>query len=346
MALSQDIVPNTVQLGGTAKDVTAGKVAHGLMGITHFRVPTISDEDAFEAIKTGVDALPPGVKMFLSSAEFYGPKLSTANVELLARFYERYPAYADKTFLSVKGGLKPGALHPDSSPENLRRSVDLINATLRGTKKLDLFAPARVDPNVPVEESTKTLVEFVEEGKFDHIGLSECSAKTLRRANAVHPIAVAEIEVSLWSYEEETKKVLATAEELGIAIAAYSPLGHGFLTGTIRSSDDLDNGDVRKRFPRFKDENIKHNIAIVDAIKAIAERKQITPAQLCIAWVGSLGPQVMPLPGSSNKTRTLENIAAADIKLSQDDLTEIAAVLARHEVRGNRLTGDSAFLWG
>jgi len=186
------------KLGGTASDVTVGKIAHGLMRMTWAKVHT-PDQEAFEAIKAGVDTLPPGAKMILNSGEFYAMDGSTANIELLARFYEKYPEYATKTFLSVKGRL-------GSSPDNLRQSVDLINEKLRGTKKLDLYESARVDPNIPIEDAIRTLAGFVKEGKFDHIGLSECRAETLRRANAVHPIAAVEIEVSPWSYEDETKK--------------------------------------------------------------------------------------------------------------------------------------------
>ncbi|KAI0636842.1 aldo/keto reductase [Trametes polyzona] len=345
------VVVNTVKLGGTASGITVGKVAHGLMMMT-WRDPStpLPDEDAFEAIKAGVDAMPPGVKMLLNSGEFYGPNCSTANLELLARFFEKYPEYADRTFLSVKGGLKEGSLVPDSSPENLRRSVDKINATLRGTKRLDLFESARVAQNVPLEDAIKTLVQLKEEGKFDHIGMSECSAASLRRANAVHPIATVEIEVSLWSYEEETKKVIATAQELGIAVVAYSPLGRGFLTGTIKSPKDLPAGDMRHHFSRFQEENFKHNMAIVDSVKAIAEKKNITPAQLSIAWVASRGAHVIPLPGSSNKKRTLENVAAGDVKLTEADLAELDEILAKHTVKGGRYRDDvdpkALHLWG
>ncbi|KZT11238.1 aldo/keto reductase [Laetiporus sulphureus 93-53] len=343
------MIHNTAHLGGTASDIVVGKVAHGLMMMTA-RDPKypLPDEEAFEAIKAGVNALPPGSKMLINSGEFYGPNFSTANLELLARFFEKYPEYADKTFLSVKGGLIVGGLKVDSSPENLRRSVEKVNSVLRGTKKLDLFESARVDPKIPIEETIKTLAELIKEGKFNHVGLSECKAETLRRAHAVHPISIVEIEVSLWSYEEETVKVIAAAKELGIAVAAYSPLGRGFLTGSIKKVDDLTDGDFRRQMTRFREEYIEQNLAFVEALKAIAAKKNITPAQLAIAWVASLGEHVIPLPGSSIKKRTLENLAAADIVLTEADKVEIAKVMAEHHVKGDRYFGNdaAAMLWG
>ncbi|KZT71736.1 Aldo/keto reductase [Daedalea quercina L-15889] len=339
-------IGNTAKLGGTASGVTVAKVAHGLMMMTWRGAGPAPDEQCFEAIKAGVDALPPGTKMLLNSGEFYANDFGTGNLELLARFFEKYPSYADKTFLSVKGGAK--GLGPDASPENLRRSVDNINKALRGTKKLDLFECARVDPNVPVEESIKTLAGLIKEGKFDHIGMSECSAASLRRGNSVYPIAAVEIEVSPWSYEEETKKVIATAQELGIAVVAYSPLGRGFLTGSIKSVDDLPENDIRRRLTRFGEEYIKHNLTLVEALKAVAVKKGCTPGQLSIAWVGSLGPNVIPLPGSSKKERTLENLAGGDVQLTEADLAEINGIIAKYEVKGDRYFGnpEAAHLWG
>ncbi|KAI0724067.1 aldo/keto reductase [Fomitopsis betulina] len=335
----------TVKLGA-ASDVTIAKVGHGLMMMTWRGSGPVPDEQAFEAIKAGIDALPAGVKMLLNSGEFYANDFGTANLELLSRFFEKYPSYTDKVFLSVKGGLK--GFGPDASEENLRRSVDNINAALRGTKKLDLFESARVDPNVPIEDAIKTLVVLINEGKFNHIGLSECSAATLRRAHAVHPITAVEIEVSPWSYEEETKKVIATAQELGVAVVAYAPLGRGFLTGQIKTIDDLPADDPRRMFTRFGEEYIKHNLALVHSLEAIAAKKGYTPGQLSIAWVGSLGAHVVPLPGSSKKERTLENLASGDIELTAADLAEINGVIAKHEIKGDRYFGnaDAAHLWG
>ncbi|KAI0257207.1 aldo/keto reductase [Lactifluus subvellereus] len=344
----------TAKLGGAASDVVVAKVAHGLMMMTWKPTP-VPDEDAFAAIKAGIDALPPGVKMFLNSAEFYGQGLTTANLDLLARFFENYPEYADRTFLSVKGGMVPGQLSPDGSRENLRRSVDAILKALRGTKRLDLFEPARRDSNYEIEQYAESLNEMVKEGKFDYIGLSEVRAETVRRAQKVMPVAAVEIEVNLQAYEQQTKDVIATCKELGIPVIAYSyvhllspfPLTHtqqsagrGLLTGHIKNRQDLEEGDPRQTFARFQDENIGHNLQLVDALTSIANRKGITLAQLSIAWVSALGDQVIPLPGSSNVKRTLENLLAGDVDLSGEDLAEIAALLEKYPTKGARYFDD------
>ncbi|KAG8214901.1 NADP-dependent oxidoreductase domain-containing protein [Butyriboletus roseoflavus] len=306
----------------------------------------VPDGQCFEAIKAGVDALPPGAKMFINGGVFYGHNASTTNLEMIARFFEKYPEYVDRTFLSIKGGNKPNSVQPDASPENLVRDVNLVNEKLRGTKRLDLFQCARVDPNVPVEVSIAALAQLKSEGKLDHIGMSECSAETLRRGHKVHPISVVEIEVSPFSYEPLTRDVIATAKELGVAVAAYSPLGRGFLTGQIKRPEDIPEGDMRHHMPRFQEENLRHNFAIVDALTELATKKNITPAQLSIAWVSSLGPHVIPLPGSSHAKRTLENSAGGDVVFTETELREINQVIENADVKGGRYPEQHAkYLW-
>ncbi|KAH0832367.1 NADP-dependent oxidoreductase domain-containing protein [Lanmaoa asiatica] len=305
----------------------------------------VPDEQCFEAIKAGVDALPPGAKMFLNGGEFYGHNLSTTNLEMIARFFDKYPEYVDKTFLSIKVsaiGI--------SSPENLARSVNLVNEKLRGTKRLDLFQCARVDLDVPVEVSIAALAKLKNEGKLDHIGMSECSAETLRRGHKVHPISVVEIEVSPFSYEQQTRDVIATAKELGVAIAAYSyaPLLRfvlHLLTMALQLMHRLE-GDMRRWMPRFQEDNLRHNFAIVDTLTELARKKNITPAQLSIAWVSSLGPHVMPLPGSSHAKRTLENSAGGDVVFTETELQEINQVVENADVKGARYPEHHAkYLW-
>jgi len=166
--------------------------------------------------------------------------------------------------------------------------------------------------------------------------MSECSAGTLRRAHKVHPISVVEIEISPFSYEPETRAVIATAKELGVAVAAYSPLGMGFLTGQIKKLEDLPADDYRRHFPRFQEDNLKHNLAIVDVLTEIAKRKNITTTQLCIGWVSSLGPHVIPLPGSSRADRTLENCSGGDVTFTETELQEIHQVIEKSGVKGDR----------
>ncbi|PIL24119.1 transporter [Ganoderma sinense ZZ0214-1] len=333
----------TVKLGGTASNITVGKVAHGLMTVVgHSEDAMLDDEAVFAAIKAGVDLMPPGVKMFLNSAEFYGPGFSTGNLEVLSRFYEKYPDYADKTFLSVKGATKPGTIIFYAL-----LFLDTVIAALRGTKRVDLFEMARVDPKVPLEEMIQTLVQLKNEGKCDHIGMSECRAETLRKANEIHRIAAVEIEVSLWSYEEEeTKKVIATSEELGIPVIAYS----GLLTGTINNPSDLAEKDFRRTFDRFQEETMKHNQTILEEIKVIATKKQISLPQLALAWVASRGPHVIPLPGSSKPERVVENCLSCNIELTQEEQDAITDILARNEVQGERYVGgpikQHLHLWG
>lgn len=323
---------STVTLGSPPVKVL--KVGHGLMLMTWKAIP-VPDDQAFAAIKAGLDLVSPGEKVLLNSGEFYGFNPKTANLELLGRFFAKYPEYADRAFLSVKGGANLDTMTSDSSPENLRRSVENIIAALGGHKKLDLFECARVDPRVPIEDTITTLAGFIKEGLFTHIGLSEVSAATLRRAAKVHPIAAAEIEVSPWTYEEETRKVIAAAKELDVSVVAYSPMGSGFLTGAV-TLKHLDTLDIRNHLPRFQDDAYETNKKFVDALSAISSRIGITNAKLCIAWVGSLGAHVIPLPGSSAVSRTLENFSAADVKLSEEDLEEVEQAIRAHAIQGFR----------
>jgi len=334
----------TTNLGGTTSDIVVGKVGHGLMMMTWKPEPSPKDQ-CFEAIKAGIDALPPGAKMVLNGGEFYGHNFSPANLELIAEFFETYPDYAERAFLSIKGGLKFMAAEPDSSRENLARSVDLVNEKLRGTKRLDLFECARLDSKVSVEETIATLAKLKDQGRFDYIGMSECSAETLRRGHKIHPISIVEIEISPFSYEQHTRDVIATAKELGVAVAGYSPLGRGFLTGQIKRPEDIPEGDFRRTLPRFQEDSMRHNFAIVDALTAIAKRKDVTAAQLCIAWVSSLGPHVIPIPGSSHPKRTLENCAGGDIEFTKAELDEINQVIEQADVKGLRYPAHAGGLW-
>ncbi|CAE6364268.1 unnamed protein product [Rhizoctonia solani] len=336
----------------TIAGVPITKIGHGLMSMSWVPEPP-SDEQCFESIITGIKAAPPGVKVLLNSAlsagEFYGmvPHI-TANLELLNRFFTKYPEYAERTFLSVKASLcfneKGFAL--DSSPAGIERSINNIIEKLGPNKKLDLFEPARVDPKYPIEETMTVLNKYVESGKIGAIGLSECSASTLARAAKVGKVAAVEIEVSLWAYEEETRKVIATAGELGTIVAAYSPLGRGFLTGQVKPNE-MHKDDHRSHMPRFQGEAAKNNMNLVNALRSIAEKKNITPAQLCLAWVCSLGPHVVPIPSSTHATRTLENLSSASIELNEEDQEDIRRALETNPISGDRYHKPGmALVWG
>ncbi|KAF7344514.1 Aldo keto reductase [Mycena sanguinolenta] len=351
-------------LGGTASKIPVGRVAHGLMMMG--RTPESTDEVCFASLKAGIDALPAGAKMFLNSGEFYSKTLGPENLEMLGRFFAKHPEYADKTFLSVKGRIRNR--EPDCSMENLRNGMLTVQRALGTHKKMDLYEPARIDHSMSIETIMDNLVVLLKEGHFAHIGLSECSAETLRRANAVYPVAAAEIEVNLWTYEEETKKVIQTARELNIAVIAYSPIGKGFLTALKAQPSGpalTPAGDYRARLTRFKDGNLEHNLQVVSALPELATKKGVTAAQLAIAWVAALGPHVIPLPGSSyayfavslltlsltlysTAARTVENCAAGDIELSVDEIATMNAIAEARQVRGDRLAGgpELKHLWG
>jgi len=316
----------------STSDVKLAKVAHGLMLLT-WRTPVVDDDTAFEALKAGLDLLGPGDKVLWNSAEFYGVDPPTANLELLSRFFAKYPEYQDRAFISVKGGTLD--LKPVSTLENLRRSVVDSAKALGGVKKIDLFEPARLDGVHSIEEISQSLKTLVDEGLISYIGLSEVNADTLRRACKVTQVHVVEIEVSPWCYDDKVKEVIATAKELSVNVVAYAPLGRGFLTGTIKR-EDLSKDDFRLQVPRFEAEHAAANQSIVDALTALAKKKGVTNAQLCIAWVASLGDHVIPLPGSSKVTRTLENFAAANIVLSPEEKEEIDAAVASFVVSGER----------
>jgi len=236
-------VTQTTTLGGTASDVTIGAIGHGLMMMTWTPEP-VPDEQCFEAIKAGVDALPPGAKMFLNSGDFYANDHGPGNLAMLARFYAKYPEYAERTFLSVKGGIDWTTFTPNGSLEFLRAGVDAILRDLGPYKKLDLFEPARLDTHTGIERVMQSLRTLCLEGKFAHIGLSEVRGDTLRRACAVHPVAAVEIEVnplalSPGANADNVRGVLEVASELGVAVVAYAPMGRGLLTGHIKSAADL-----------------------------------------------------------------------------------------------------------
>ena len=273
---------------------------------------------------------------FLDTAEVYGPY---KNEELLGRFLRDVPRAS--VVVATKFGFRIGSSGiqgVDSSPENVRRACEASLGRL-GIETIDLFYQHRVDPNIPIEDTVGAMAELVSQGKVRTLGLSEAGPETLRRAAAVHPIAALQSEYSLWTRDVETNGVLATCRELGITFVPYSPLGRGFLTGTIQNLDDLDSNDWRRtNYPRFQGEALQANLKLAAAVKELASEKGITSAQLALAWVLAQGKDVVPIPGTKRVRYLEDNMGALNVRLSKADLKKIAARLAEFEIVGERYT--------
>jgi aryl-alcohol dehydrogenase-like predicted oxidoreductase len=305
----------------------------GCMGMSEFYGH--GDED--EAIRTIHRALELGID-FLDTADMYGP---FTNEKLVGR------AIADRrddVVLATKFGNVRGEngerLGIDGSPEYVHKACD---ASLRrlGTDHIDLYYQHRVDQTVPIEETVGAMAELVQQGKVRHLGLSEASPQTIRRAHAVHPITALQTEYSLWTRDPEAD-VLPTVRELGIGFVAYSPLGRGFLTGRFTSPDDFPEGDFRANHPRFQGENFQANLDLVERVKAIADEKGCTPGQLGLAWVLRQGDDVVPIPGTKRVHYLEENAGAADVELTDEDLARLDDVAPLGAAAGDRYADMSS----
>lgn len=301
----------------------------GCMGMSAFYGP--SDES--ESIATLERALALGIDFF-DTAEMYGPH---TNEELLGRVLS---GRRDEVKLATKFGIVPvpggdgtsATSRIDGTPENVRRSIEGSLRRLQ-TDHVDLYYQHRPDPNVPIEETVGAMAELVAEGKVLHLGLSEASPERVRAAHAVHPIAAVQTEYSLWSREPEDQ-LIPTLRELGIGFVPYSPLGRGFLAGRFDSRDEIGDGDFRANNPRFSAENFDRNRSFYYVIESIADEKEITPAQLALAWVLGQGDDIVPIPGTRRRTYLEQNVAAATVELTEGDFTRLDAELP--EVHGTR----------
>lgn len=245
----------------------------------------------------------------------------------------------ERVFLATKYGITrtpEGVLRIDNRPESLRASCE-ASLTRLGTDRIDLFYLHRIDRSVPIEESVGALKQLIAEGKIRHAGLSECSAQTLRRACAVHPIAAVQSEYSLWSRDPEGG-VLEACRELGVGFVAYSPLGRGFLAGNFRTLSELPAGDHRRQIPRFQEASVEHNVRIAEVIRELAARKGCTAAQVALAWVLAQGPDILTIPGMKTRAHLQQNIAAADVVLSDEEQKQLAAQISAWTVKGERHT--------
>lgn len=312
------------KLGRNGPEVSA--VGLGCMGMSAF----YGGADEAQSIAVIHRALDLGVTLF-DTAEMYGPH---TNEVLLGKALK---GRRDEAFIATKFGINrqpDGSAVTDGSPANVRRAVEGSLSRL-GVDHIDLYYQHRIDPNTPIEETVGAMAELVKEGKVRFLGLSEAAPATLRRAHAEHPITALQTEYSLWSRDPEDE-LLGVVRELGIGFVPYSPLGRGFLSGDIKSIDDLAPDDFRRTNPRFAGDNFQKNLDLVDAVGAIAADKGVTAAQLALAWVLAQGDDLVPIPGTRRIATLEQNVAAADIVLMPDDLARIEAVFPRGAAAGER----------
>jgi aryl-alcohol dehydrogenase-like predicted oxidoreductase len=298
------------------RDLDVSRIGLGAMGMS-FGYTGAGSDDA-ESIRTIHRALDLGVT-FIDTAEVYGPFVNEELVGQALKGRRDQVVVATKFGFVSHTGRSQGTL--DSSPANVRAAVE---GSLRrlGTDYIDLYYQHRVDPNTPIEDTVGAVADLVAEGKVRHIGLSEAGVNTIRRAHAVHPITALQSEYSLWTRDPESA-VLPLLRELNIGFVPYSPLGHGFLTGQIRSMDDLDDSDWRKTSPRFMGENFQKNLAIADEVAEVATEVGATPAQVAIAWLLAQGDDIAPIPGTKRVSRVEENVAADRIELTADQIDKL-----------------------
>jgi aryl-alcohol dehydrogenase-like predicted oxidoreductase len=319
---------HTRELGRSGLKVSA--IGLGCMGISQSYGTRLSKDEGVELIRGAVDR---GVTFF-DTAEVYGP---FDNEEVVG---EALRPVRDRVVIATKFGFDIDPVTREnrgvsSRPERIRQAVEGSLKRL-GVETIDLLYQHRVDPNVPIEDVADTVRDLIGEGKVTHFGMSEPGVQTLRRAHAVLPVTAVQNEYSLWWRDVEHNGILETCDELGIGFVPYSPLGRGFLTGSMTKDTQLGEGDFRKTSPRFSPEAIEKNLAFVDLLKRIAEQKGATPAQVALAWLLAQRPYIVPIPGTTKLHRLEENIGAAELRLSDEDLREIREAAQHIKAEGDR----------
>ena len=316
------------KLGKSNLEVSA--IGLGCMGLSFGLGPAVDKKEGIALIRAAVER---GVTFF-DTAEVYGP---FTNEELVG---EALAPFRDRVVIATKFGWAPNPKDGgkwtalDSRPEHIKEVVEASLKRLK-TDVIDLYYQHRVDPNVPIEDVAGAVKELIQQGKVKHFGLSEAGAKTIRRAHAVQPVTALQSEYSLW-WREPEEEILPTLEELGIGFVPFSPLGKGFLTGKISEETKFDKTDFRNIVPRFTPENRKANQAVVDLLSKVAEQKKATPAQIALAWILAQKPWMVPIPGTTKLHRLEENIGAANVQLTADDLQQIDNASAKIPVQGAR----------
>ena len=316
------------QLGKEGPMVSA--LGLGCMGLSDGYGPAVEKSEAIRLIRHAYEI---GITFF-DTAEIYGP---FTNEELVG---EALAPIRNHVVIATKFGFdtgNPPALN--SRPGHIREAVEGSLKRLK-VEAIDLLYQHRVDPGVPIEEVAGTVKELIREGKVKHFGLSEASARTIRRAHAIQPVAAVQSEYSFWWHEPETK-IFPVLEELGIGFVPFSPLGRGFLTGKIKGDATFDKSDFRSGVPRFSPENIKANQALVDLLRQVADRKKTTPAQIALAWILAQKPWIVPIPGTTRPERLVENTGSVSVELTTNELIEMEEAARQIDIQGHRYSEDS-----
>ncbi|CAF1229739.1 unnamed protein product [Rotaria sordida] len=319
----------TRQLGKNGPNVSA--IGFGAMGLSAFYGSINSDEERFKVLDRAIEL----GSTYIDTADIYGD-----SEELLGKYFKKYPHQREKVFLATKFGI---FVSPDGA-RSIRGDAQYVREACAkslqrlGLDSVDLYYVHFIDRNVPIEETMEALKELFQAGKIKYIGLSECSSNTLRRAYAVHPISAVQIEYSPFSLEIEHEDIglLKTCRELGVAIVCHSPLGRGVITGQIKSPDDLEQNDVRRILPRFFKENFDKNLQLVDILTSLAKKKGCTVSQLTLAWILAQGDDFIMIPGTTKIKNLEENVAAAQVQLSKDEIDEIRQVCMKADIAGER----------